>query len=187
MKLLVLCFFVSFFVSCSSKHEVDKEYKNFSSPQAYEIAKLEHTILSLSSSINKKEAQNLSKILILHSLELANSYGITGTAWMHNSLINLGLKERGFCYHYTQDLIEKINEYDFKTLKFYWAVHKKGEYFEHNALVVSSKYQNFLGGLILDAWRNSGELFYLKVLKDEAYSWSENKAKTSFYFKEKEE
>ena len=187
MKLLVLVFFVFFFVSCSSKYSVDKKYKNISSPQNYEIKKLEHDLLSLSSTINKKEAKILSRILILHSLELANSYNITGSAWMHNSLINLGLKERGFCYDYTQDLVKKIKKYNFKTFKFYWAVHKKGEYFEHNALVVSSVYQNFLGGLILDAWRNSGELFYLKVLKDVAYSWSENKNKTSFYFKEKEE
>ncbi|HIO91215.1 MAG TPA: hypothetical protein EYG68_00030 [Leucothrix mucor] len=44
---------------------------------------------------------------------------------------------------------------------------------EHNSLVVIAKGDSFYKGILLDPWRNSGDLYWTKVTNDEdpQYTW----------------
>jgi hypothetical protein len=47
-----------------------------------------------------------------------------------------------------------------------------GEYlYEHNALIVMAKGGNIKEGIIIDPWRNAGELYFSKVADDPKYNW----------------
>lgn len=176
VNILVISFFtILLLASCSSKNSVEKNsYKN-------QIKLLQSEIELISKTISSKEAHALAKISISHSLYLKKSYSLLSPPLYHNTLINLGLKERGFCYHFTHDLLKELKKYNFKTLDLRWAVHKRGEYFEHNSILVSAKNKDFFSGIILDAWRNSGILFWENVKKDKDYTWSENIEKSKFF------
>lgn len=172
--------FISFFTililaSCSSKNSVDiSSYKK-------QIKLLKSDIKVMSKTISSKEAHTLAKISILYSLSLKESYSLSSPPLYHNTLINLGIKERGFCYDFTHDLMKELKKQNFKTLDLRWAVHKRAEYFEHNSLLVSAKDKGFSSGIILDPWRNSGILFWESVKKDKDYTWSENIEKSKFF------
>jgi len=179
MKKALMLIFIVLFTGCSSftKNYSNNKIKN-------EPKELKKKLRLLSSFVKAKEAEQLSNILFAHSKKLAIEYKISTNALLHNTLINMGFKNRGFCYHYNKDLIKELKKYAFESFDFYWAVHKRGLYWEHNALLVSAKTHDFNEGIILDAWRNTGNLFFKKVSLEKKYEWSNYAEKTRFYFKE---
>lgn len=138
-------------------------------------------IQNLSTSISKDEALKLSQIAVLYSLRLKDTYHLVSPPLYHNILINLKIKEKGYCYDFTKDLMSELKKQNFKTLTLRWAVHKRAQYFEHNSLLISQKNKAFNSGIILDAWRNSGDLFFSYLKNDKKYSWSENIEKSKVY------
>ena len=135
------------------------------------INELRKEIISLSNKIDKEEARRVSTEAIIYSKHLANEYKIVKPALFHNTLINLNLKEKGYCYHYANDLMEHLKEKEFKSFYFIRAVSNKGEYFEHSSLVLTRDDISFNNSIVLDAWRNAGELFFSKVKDDKKYEW----------------
>lgn len=133
--------------------------------------KLSKKIDNLSKKIDKKEARNASYEAIKYSKYLANKYKIVKPAIFHNTLVNLELKEKGYCYHYANDLMQYLQEKDFKSFYFIRAVANRGEYFEHSSVVLTRDDISFENSILLDAWRDSGELFFTKVKDDEKYKW----------------
>jgi hypothetical protein len=157
------------FSACSSKYtKIDLDNRNYNSK---EVKKLTNLILSTSNKINLQEAKKFSYDVITFSKYLANEYEIQTTALIHNSLINLNLKKRGFCYHYTNDLKKYLKTKEFKTFKLIKAVSKRDEYFEHTSLVLTRDDLEFKDSIVLDAWRNTGILFFKKIKDDTRYKW----------------
>jgi hypothetical protein len=88
-------------------------------------------------------------------------------------LVRIGLKDRGLCHHWTTDLMEQLELLELKTYQLYWGVaHRGSELREHNSVVVAAKGQRFEEGIVLDPWRNSGELHWTPV-KNDRYPWKE--------------
>ncbi|RXJ89057.1 hypothetical protein CRV01_10590 [Arcobacter sp. CECT 8983] len=156
---------VLFFAACSNKNALIKnEIKDNSK-------KLTNLIVNSSSYIDKQEAEEFSKSIILYSSFLAESYGVNTHPLIHNTLINLNLKEKGLCYHYANDLLKYINYKDFKSFKFKKIVSNRNNYFEHTALILTRKDISFRNSIVLDAWRNAGKLYFSKVKNDKQYKW----------------
>lgn len=107
------------------------------------------------------------------SRELATAYAVTGPAQFHNFLVNIGIKKRGLCHHWTRDLIERLHALKLNTLEFHWATARRGTLREHNAVVVTAKRAPFSSGIVLDPWRRSGRLFAGGVETDR-YPWRED-------------
>jgi len=157
-----LLLIVIFFTACSTKNIYTNENR---------IKQLSLDIQSLSKKIDKEEAKKLSFEAITYSKKLAKRYEVTTPALFHNTLINLNIKKRGYCYHYANDLQRYLKTKKFKTFEFIRAVSKRGEYFEHSSLVLTRDDLSFENSLILDAWRDTGELFWSKVKDDKEYIW----------------
>jgi len=135
------------------------------------VKQLEHVLAALSERVDKTEALMVAETAVRESAVLAEEYQLVRPAVAHNLLIALGLKDRGLCYHWTEDLMKRLQALDLKSLQLYWGVaHRGSELREHNCVVVSARGQSFFKGIVLDPWRNSGNLFWARVTKDE-YPW----------------
>lgn len=181
MKIIAYTLFLAFFFNgCSVKYDAVKLDENDSivinqkNPQTEKkINDLSMMIQSLSPKINPSEAHNLAYTTTYYAMHLANTYDLVAPAGYHNYLINQNKKNRGLCYHWVMDILEYIDKKDYPSLSIYRVVSNKGEYFEHNAISVAKRGEPFDSGILLDAWRNSGRLFFTPVKEDKRYRWNE--------------
>jgi len=117
------------------------------------------------------ESTRLARAAIEYSHALAGEYRITRPPLFHNVLVNVGLKDRGLCWHWTEDLLSHLRELRFEQFDFYWGTAYRGKLFrEHNSVIVTAKGSPLESGLVLDAWRNSGDLYWVQVDRD-SYPW----------------
>ncbi len=137
------------------------------------IDELQQTILSLGEDIDRDEARRAATIAIEYPLELAREYEITDSPLMHNMLVNLGIKPRGLCIDWTWDLITRLREERFRSLELHWGIANYGRVFliEHSTAIISARGQTLRQGLVLDPWRNGGNLFWSKTDEDPGYQW----------------
>jgi hypothetical protein len=137
------------------------------------IKKLEHELIALSAKIDETEAQILAETAVRESAVLAEEYQLVRPALAHNLMVVLGIKERGLCYHWTQDLMKRLEALDLKSFQLHWGVAYRGsDLREHNCVVVTARWQDFHNGLVLDPWRKSGNLHWARVAEDR-YPWKE--------------
>ena len=139
------------------------------------VNELESLIVGLSPRVSRNEALNLSRSSIDYSLHLSQQYKAISSPWIQNSLVNMGLKERGLCYEWTEDLLKHLVQKDYKTLDFHTVGANIGYLNEHNAFSVSAKGESIEKSIVLDAWRNSGNLYFKKIREDEKYEWKERR------------
>lgn len=137
------------------------------------IADLNLAIRSLGADIDPAEAQRAARIAIEYSLQLARQYEIEDSPLMHNFLVNIGVKSRGLCVDWTSDLLVRLQQEHFYSLKLHWGIANYEAAFriEHSTVIVSARGNSLDQGLVLDPWRYSGYLFWSPTLEDPAYSW----------------
>lgn len=130
-------------------------------------------ILALAPDVAQAEAQRLAQVALEYPMRLASDYQLTQPAITHNVLVNLGMRPRGLCIHWTEDMLYELATLNLQTLDLYWGVAYPTNPFrlEHSSPVVTAKGQPFDSGLLLDAWRNSGELYFGPVADDPRYQW----------------
>jgi hypothetical protein len=142
-------------------------------PYQGKVASLQNDLAALNDQTNIVEAGQVAQTAIHYSSYLAAEYDIVRPAVLHNVLVRIGLKDRGLCHHWTADLMEQLERLELKTYQLYWGVaHRGSELREHNSVVVAAKGQRFEEGVVLDPWRNSGELHWSPV-KNDRYPWKE--------------
>lgn len=133
------------------------------------IKGLTAALTGLSRDIDPHEAELLSVTVHTMARDLARQYGVKGDPAFHNFLINTGRRQRGYCAHYVRDIGTRLREMNFKTLVLHWgAVYAKTSD-ESNVLVITARSQPFRDGILLDAWRHGGRLFWSSVEKDREY------------------
>ncbi|NVJ53587.1 MAG: membrane lipoprotein lipid attachment site-containing protein [Campylobacteraceae bacterium] len=164
-KIIFYLSIILLLTACSNKNNL---VKNELDKNSKELANL---IINSSRYIDKQEAKEFSKSIILYSSFLAKKYEVNTHPLIHNTLINLNLKEKGLCYHYANDLLKYINYKNFKSFNFKKIISKRNEYFEHTALILTRKDISFENSIVLDAWRNAGKLYFSKVKNDKQYKW----------------
>jgi hypothetical protein len=133
------------------------------------IKGLRDALVALAPTVDPAEAQLLSMTTHTMSRSLAREYGVTGDPAVHNFLINIGERKRGYCAHYARDIGSRLRELQFKTLVLHWGAAYAKEADESNCLVITARNQPFQDGIILDAWRHAGRLFWCPVRKDREY------------------
>lgn len=133
------------------------------------IRGLRDALIALSPEVDAREAELLSATAHAKSRQLAKEYGVTLFPGFQNFLVNIGAREKGFCAHYTRDIGAQLREFQFKTLVLHWGAAYAGLEDENNALVVTARGQKFENGIVLDAWRRAGRLWWSPVMKDYDY------------------
>jgi hypothetical protein len=89
-------------------------------------------------------------------------------------LYNVGMRKRGWCGHWAQDIGAELKKLEPKTLVLHWGEAYPNTTSENNALVVTARNQPFKDGIIIDGWRRAGRLFWCPVIKDYEYEMEQH-------------
>jgi len=194
LKSLLFLFVSSIFISaCSSPVTWDVRYDNVLFDAAnrktevsaidgltqQKIKDLRSAILGLGPNIDKAEANLVAREAVLYPRHLANEYKMIGPPNSHNVLVNTGYRTKGLCYHFARDMTDHIVKgRTYKTLTLQRAVSFQGKHFEHNVLTVAAKGKGVEDAIILDAWRKSADLYFVKTGDDPLYTWSKYTSRT---------
>ncbi len=136
------------------------------------ITQLSTLLQSLDKNIPQDEAMYLSQDIFHETQKLTKEFELTSPPLFHNSLVNIGIREKGLCYHWSDALYAHFSEKKYPHFEFHLVGANIGEYFsEHNALVVVGKGGSIENGILIDPWRNSGKLYFSRVVEDKKYQW----------------
>jgi hypothetical protein len=137
------------------------------------IDELSNALMALGDDIDSGEARRVATIAIEYPLELAQEYQIENPPLVHNMLVNMGVKPRGLCVDWTYDLKQRLHEERFRSFELHWGVANYESAFriEHSTVIISARGDSLQQGLVLDPWRNSGQLFWAKTPQDVKYDW----------------
>lgn len=141
--------------------------------ESQRIDELQQAILALRADIDRDEARRAAAIAIEYPLQLAEQYEITDPPLLHNFLVNIGAKPRGLCIHWTWDLYARLQQERFRSIDLHWGIANYDNAFrlEHSSVIISARDDSMQQGLILDPWRNGGDLFWAQTLQDPSYVW----------------
>ena len=177
----VLLLLVVFLSACASGHQMgrgssaNEKTKDLRATEAYreKVDSLQDDLADLNRQADLLEAGQVAQTAVTYSNQLAEEYHLVRPAVLHNVLIRVGLKDRGLCYHWTEDLLKELQSLDLRTYQLHWGVaHRGSELREHNSVVITARGQAFEKGLVLDPWRNSGDLYWA-LIKTDRYPWKE--------------
>jgi len=140
-------------------------------PQS-KVVRLAINLQSLDQNITIAESMRLSREIFTKTEALTKEFELTSPPLWHNFLVNVGVRKKGLCFHWSDALYNHFKKQNYPKFSFHLVGANIGGYFtEHNALVVLSKDGKIEDGILIDPWRDSGNLFFKKVKEDEKYHW----------------
>lgn len=141
-----------------------------------EVQRLSQLIASLDFHVNNAEAYRAADVALSESFRLAQEYEIEDPPLTHNTKVNLGIKQRGLCYHWADDLERRLKRENFQTLDLHRAVANWDNILlEHSTVIISASGHGFEDGIVLDPWRKGGVLFWALVRDDTRYIWTDRR------------
>ena len=154
-----LFFIFAFLVLVSSAHARDER----------SIKDLSKALAALAPDVDPAEAELLSETAHMKARSLAKEYRVALNPEFTVFLYNVGLRKRGWCGHWAQDIGAELIKLEPKTLVLHWGEAYPNTTSENNALVITARNQRFEDGILLDGWRRAGRLFWCPVKKDDEY------------------
>jgi hypothetical protein len=128
--------------------------------------KLADDLASLSPRVNREEAKLLADCAFATVSKLRREYRMFGTPIFNNFLIYHGLRKRGYCYQWSEDLLIALDTLGIKSLELHWGEYDPGTWRENNCIVVTARGQPFKQGVMLECWRHLGHLYFGPVASD---------------------
>jgi hypothetical protein len=108
-----------------------------------EIAALAAEIRALGPEVDPEEAMRAARISYERTRELAIQYEIVDPPLIHNTKVNMGLKPRGLCWHWAEDMESRLKEENFETLVLYRAIANADNPYriDHSTAIIAAKAQ----------------------------------------------
>lgn len=132
---------------------------------------LSHDLQQLAPTVSAREADRLATTAIIESAKLSADFKPFAHPWMNNGLVNTGLRKRGLCYQWRDDLFPFLFLLNLKTLELHLTSSKRDTWQEHHGIIVTAKGQRFEDGLVIDPWRNGGRLWWGLRKNDKGHPW----------------
>jgi hypothetical protein len=140
-------------------------------PDAARLADLAAALTGLSASVEPSEARSLAQRTLAATAALVARYHPIDPPQMGNLAFHLGLRERALCCHWVEDLFRALDPLPLASLELHWGVAHHGSALrEHSSVIAVPAGGALHDGLVLDAWRHSGRLYWVRVAKDR-YPW----------------
>lgn len=138
-----------------------------------EISQLAQEIRALGEGVDPAEAERAARIAYQHTRELAIQYQIVDPPLVHNTKVNMGLKPRGLCWHWAEDMEKRLKAENFETLVLYRAIANADNPYriDHSTAIIAAKGEGMYEGIVLDPWRKGDYLFWDEVRDDTRYEW----------------
>lgn len=122
--------------------------------------------------IDPREAQSVAHDAFVYPMYLANDWGLTWPPIWHNTLRNSKQRKAGLCVDWARAMRARMRSKNLQTFDLWWGVAYKGNpWREHSTLIVTAKGKPFETGILLDPWRNSGDLYWSTIKDDLHYPW----------------
>ncbi|WP_418591989.1 hypothetical protein [Ponticoccus sp. (in: a-proteobacteria)] len=143
------------------------------STEEAKIAALTRRLLDLGPNVSSEEAARAARIAVMEPLDWAVEWQVTDPPLLHNTKVNNGLRPRGLCKDWADDLEMHMRAQRFQTLDLHRAIaNSRNVRLEHSTLILSAKGDPMEKGLVLDPWRQGqGRLYYVGVTEDPRYEW----------------
>ncbi len=106
----------------------------------------------------RPEAARIAREAVRSSREQAGRYRVAFRGWLHNSMVNTGLKDRGLCWHWMEDLYPRLRALETRHFQIVCGVRDSGTPREHHCVVAVPAGRPFEDGLVLDPWVGGGTL-----------------------------
>ena len=137
-----------------------------------EVGPLTAEIAALSPDVDPEEAARAARIALDYPLELRQRYEVSDPPLVHNTKVNMGLKPRGLCKDWADDMEARLAAEGFETLALHRAIaNADNARIEHSTLIVSARGAGLYDGIVLDPWRYGGDLHWGPVTGDPDYRW----------------
>ncbi|MDU8929382.1 hypothetical protein RXV86_18465 [Alisedimentitalea sp. MJ-SS2] len=138
-----------------------------------EIAALAREIQELAPDVDPAEAERAARIAFTHAFQLSREYEITDPPLIHNTKVNAGLRPRGLCWHWAEDMENRLAQETFETLTLHRAIANSDNpmRIEHSTTIISAQGQGMYDGIVLDPWRKGGRLTWAVTREDKDYKW----------------
>ncbi|MEO1153486.1 MAG: hypothetical protein AAFX59_06355 [Pseudomonadota bacterium] len=138
-----------------------------------DIVELTRAFQALGPEVDPEEAARAARIAYEHTYTLALQYQITDPPLIHNTKVNMGLKPRGLCWHWAEDIETRLAQENFQTLDLHRAIanHDKPLRIEHSTTIVSRRGDGMYDGIVVDPWRLGGVLTWVHTDEDADYDW----------------
>jgi hypothetical protein len=134
-------------------------------------ADLAAAIAGLSAEVEPAEARSLAQHAIAATHALFARYRPIDPPQLGNLAFHLGLRERALCCHWASDLFRALDALPLRSLELHWGVaHQGSTLHEHSSVIAVPAGGALQDGLVLDAWRHSGRLYWVRVAEDR-YPW----------------
>lgn len=134
------------------------------------IAALRDLLQGLEGKVDPEEATRLANTAVVQSEAMAHEFRAVWPAGLGNYLVNMGLRERGLCYDWANGLYPRLHKLGLTTLELHLAVAHMDTKHEHNCIIVTPLQQPLSEGVVLDAWRHSGHLWF-GIAGEDKYPW----------------
>ena len=117
------------------------------------------------------EARTLAHVALASTAELVTEYRPLRPPHLGNFAFHLGLRERALCCHWVEDLLRSLAAHGLESYELHWVVAHHGDRWrEHSAVLARPLGALHSEGLILDPWRHSGRLYWVRAAADD-YPW----------------
>lgn len=141
-------------------------------PPPERTAALREAILALPGPGDPAEAAAIARSSLLAAERLSARYGMVWPPLLHNNLVHLGLRPRGLCCHWAEDMLRAVEATPLHHYRTWWLVAYLGNRVrEHNTPAIAPVGSSWEDALVLDGWRDSGRLFFGPVSGDR-YPWT---------------
>jgi hypothetical protein len=132
---------------------------------------LEAAIAALSPAVEPAEARTLAERAVAATAALSARYRPIDPPQLGNLAFHFGLRERALCCHWASDLFRALDGLPLRSLELRWGVAHLGSTLrEHSSVIAVPAGADLRDGLVLDAWRHSGRLYWVRVAEDR-YPW----------------
>ena len=135
-----------------------------------EISELILALQALGPEVDPEEAARAARVSFEHTHQLAIEYQITDPALIHNIKVNMGIKPRGLCKHWAEDMDKRLVAESFETLTIHRAI---GALIgvDHSTVIISRRGDSMYDGIVVDPWRKGGILTWIATKDDTSWGW----------------
>lgn len=120
-----------------------------------------------------KESAVMAVNLIGEIYRLRERYRSIFIPILHNMMIDVGVRKRGACKHWAEDLLTFLRKIPRTHFYGVWGEANVQKMTEHNVAVIVPTGKKIQDGLVIDPWRTSGKPFWVRVKNDKHYTWQQ--------------
>jgi len=153
----------------------DRAFRDASAARhAEHIANLTQALIALDpAAVDPAEAARAARVVYTYVDQLIIEYEIEDSPLVHNTKVNFGQKPRGLCWHWAHDLDSRLQMERFRTLEIHRAIANYNNIrLEHSTTLLGPKGGTMMEAMVLDPWREGGELVWKIAREDTRYNWT---------------